>query len=163
MLKSVFLFDVLPSGLLHHPPRAAKPPVSRVRLGFMEMMTNQHELSAIQEVETPANTSQTTGTLSRKDAVMTDAEEFQLNVGSVVSRSRGKRDVSFTHCKQRPAAGVRIITITTCQSWDELREIHSCRLEGEASDGDRNMSRILRLWCVQDNVNKPRNSIGQMN
>ncbi|XP_044058281.1 centrosomal protein of 295 kDa isoform X2 [Siniperca chuatsi] len=52
--------SVLPSELLP-PPRAAKPPVTRVRPGIMEMMTEQHELSAIQEVETPVNTSQVTG------------------------------------------------------------------------------------------------------
>ncbi|XP_071351833.1 centrosomal protein of 295 kDa isoform X2 [Trachinotus anak] len=52
--------SVLPSGLLP-PPRAAKPPVTRVRLGILEMMTEQHELSAIQEVETPVNSSQITG------------------------------------------------------------------------------------------------------
>ncbi|XP_070685424.1 centrosomal protein of 295 kDa [Pempheris klunzingeri] len=52
--------SVLPSGL-PLPPRAAKPPVTRVRLGAMEMMTEQHELSAIQEVETPVNTSQVAG------------------------------------------------------------------------------------------------------
>ncbi|XP_051254471.1 uncharacterized protein cep295 isoform X8 [Dicentrarchus labrax] len=51
---------VLPSALLH-PPRAGKPPVTRVRLGVMELMTAQHELSAIQEVESPGNTSQVTG------------------------------------------------------------------------------------------------------
>ncbi|XP_029301688.1 centrosomal protein of 295 kDa isoform X2 [Cottoperca gobio] len=50
---------VLPSGLF--PPPAAKPPVTRVRLGIMDMMTEQHELSAIQEVETSVNTSQITG------------------------------------------------------------------------------------------------------
>nr|XP_033952631.1 centrosomal protein of 295 kDa isoform X3 [Pseudochaenichthys georgianus] len=49
-----------PPGLLP-PPRAAKPPVTRVRLSVMEMMTEQHELSAIQEVETSANTSQSKG------------------------------------------------------------------------------------------------------
>ncbi|XP_064841246.1 uncharacterized protein cep295 isoform X1 [Oncorhynchus masou masou] len=37
-------------------PRAAKPPVARARLTVTEM-TEQHELSAIQEVETPANAS----------------------------------------------------------------------------------------------------------
>ncbi|XP_036977228.1 centrosomal protein of 295 kDa isoform X3 [Acanthopagrus latus] len=47
---------VLPSALLP-PPRAAKPPVTRVRLGIMGM-TEQHELSAIQEVETTVNSSQ---------------------------------------------------------------------------------------------------------
>uniref|UniRef100_A0A673B5W7 ALMS motif domain-containing protein n=2 Tax=Sphaeramia orbicularis TaxID=375764 RepID=A0A673B5W7_9TELE len=41
------------------PPRTAKPPVTRVRLGIMER--EQHELSVIQEVETPVNVSQTTG------------------------------------------------------------------------------------------------------
>lgn len=41
-------------------PRAAKPPVARARLAIMEM-TEQHELSAIQEVETPANASLITG------------------------------------------------------------------------------------------------------
>ncbi|XP_026226538.1 centrosomal protein of 295 kDa isoform X2 [Anabas testudineus] len=48
--------SVLPSGFLP-PHRAAKPPVTRVRLGIMEVMTEQHELSVIQEVETPMNNS----------------------------------------------------------------------------------------------------------
>ncbi|KAK2913060.1 hypothetical protein Q8A73_007173 [Channa argus] len=56
--------SVLPSGLFP-PSRAAKPPVTRVRLGFIEM-TEQHELSAIQEVESPVNTSLVTG---REDGV----------------------------------------------------------------------------------------------
>ncbi|KAK2846576.1 hypothetical protein Q5P01_009575 [Channa striata] len=56
--------SVLPSGLCP-PPRAAKPPVTRVRLGIMEM-TEQHELSAIPEVETPINTSLVIG---REDSV----------------------------------------------------------------------------------------------
>ncbi|XP_075892081.1 centrosomal protein 295 isoform X3 [Nelusetta ayraudi] len=43
------------------PPRAAKPPVTRVRLATAEQMTEQHELSVIQEVETPANVSQAAG------------------------------------------------------------------------------------------------------
>ncbi|XP_061733489.1 centrosomal protein of 295 kDa isoform X3 [Nerophis ophidion] len=41
------------------PARAAKPPVTRVRLGTT--MQEQHELSAIQEVETPVDTSLVTG------------------------------------------------------------------------------------------------------
>ncbi|XP_023266066.1 centrosomal protein of 295 kDa-like [Seriola lalandi dorsalis] len=51
------------SALPSEPPpvRAAKPPVTRVRLGITEMMTEQHELSAIQEVETPFNSSEITG------------------------------------------------------------------------------------------------------
>ncbi|XP_070826236.1 uncharacterized protein cep295 [Chaetodon trifascialis] len=52
--------SALPSGPLP-PPRAAKPPVTRVRLGVLEMMPEQHELSAIQEMDTPVNTSQVTG------------------------------------------------------------------------------------------------------
>ncbi|XP_042342950.1 centrosomal protein of 295 kDa [Plectropomus leopardus] len=43
------------------PSNSAKPPVTRFRHGVMEMMTEQHELSAIQEVETPVNSSQVTG------------------------------------------------------------------------------------------------------
>ncbi|KAG7470888.1 hypothetical protein MATL_G00118660 [Megalops atlanticus] len=39
-------------------PRAAKPPLARPRLGLLEMI-EQHELSAIQEVETPINASLT--------------------------------------------------------------------------------------------------------
>ncbi|XP_008424913.1 uncharacterized protein cep295 isoform X2 [Poecilia reticulata] len=49
-----------PSGLLH-PPRAQKPPVTRVKLGFKWMIPQQHELSAIQEVETPVNMSRVAG------------------------------------------------------------------------------------------------------
>ncbi|XP_013871349.1 uncharacterized protein cep295 isoform X2 [Austrofundulus limnaeus] len=52
------LSSVLPSELFH--PRAPKPPVTRVKLGFKEM-TEQHELSAIQEVETPVNMSHVAG------------------------------------------------------------------------------------------------------
>ncbi|XP_014893886.1 centrosomal protein of 295 kDa isoform X2 [Poecilia latipinna] len=49
-----------PSGLLH-PPRTQKPPVTRVKLGFKWMIPQQHELSAIQEVETPVNMSRVAG------------------------------------------------------------------------------------------------------
>lgn len=52
-----------PTGSLPSPPRAVKPPVTRIRLGAMEKMTQQHELSAIQEVDTPVNISQVTGQL----------------------------------------------------------------------------------------------------
>lgn len=53
-----------PSGPLH-PPRMQKPPVTRVKLGFKWMIPQQHELSAIQEVETPVNMSRVTGPLPR--------------------------------------------------------------------------------------------------
>ncbi|KAF7651379.1 hypothetical protein LDENG_00111830 [Lucifuga dentata] len=74
----------LPSGLHLH-PRAPKPPVTRVRLGVMEM-TEQHELSAIQEVETPFNRSLLTGP---EDAVkvlpQTVATALQEESSSVAS------------------------------------------------------------------------------
>ncbi|KAL0973354.1 hypothetical protein UPYG_G00202380 [Umbra pygmaea] len=50
----------LPDRPSPHPvahPRAARPPVARPKLGFMDTMMEPHELSAIQEVETPVNTS----------------------------------------------------------------------------------------------------------
>nr|XP_020479192.1 centrosomal protein of 295 kDa isoform X2 [Monopterus albus] len=55
-----FSASVLPSGLLS-PPQTANPPLTRIRPGIMGMMCEQHELSAIQEVETPIDTSQVTG------------------------------------------------------------------------------------------------------
>lgn len=58
-----FLPWAAPSGSFP-PPQTAKPPVTRIRQGVMEMMTQQHELSAIFEVETPVNTSQVTGQCS---------------------------------------------------------------------------------------------------
>ncbi|KAF0030239.1 hypothetical protein F2P81_016970 [Scophthalmus maximus] len=60
-------------GLLPPPARAAKPPVTRVRLGIMEM-TEQHELSAIQEVATPVDTSHATVSgLRRISALSSDS------------------------------------------------------------------------------------------
>ncbi|KAG7459173.1 hypothetical protein JOB18_000196 [Solea senegalensis] len=52
--------SILPPGLFLPLARAAKPPVTRIRLGTMAAGTDQHELSAIPEVETPVN-SQVTG------------------------------------------------------------------------------------------------------
>ncbi|XP_034460933.1 centrosomal protein of 295 kDa isoform X4 [Hippoglossus hippoglossus] len=52
--------SVLLPELLPPPVRAAKPPVTRIRLGIMEA-TEQHELSAIQEVETSVNNGKITG------------------------------------------------------------------------------------------------------
>lgn len=48
-----------PEGL-RFPPRATRPPVTRVKSAVWEM-GQQHELSAIPEVETPVNTSLVTG------------------------------------------------------------------------------------------------------
>ncbi|KAM7398864.1 hypothetical protein PAMP_018173 [Pampus punctatissimus] len=82
--------SVLPSGLLP-PPRAAKPPVTRVRLGIM--MTEQHELSAIQEVETPVNTSHVTGPEDDVKVVTHDADwnPQEESDSSVASDSSGQQ------------------------------------------------------------------------
>ncbi|XP_019716882.1 centrosomal protein of 295 kDa isoform X3 [Hippocampus comes] len=57
-LQPPFSSETVSPVSLHAPARAGKPPVTRDRLG---MMREQHELSAIQEVETPVNTSLVTG------------------------------------------------------------------------------------------------------
>uniref|UniRef100_A0A1A8JVF2 Uncharacterized protein n=1 Tax=Nothobranchius kuhntae TaxID=321403 RepID=A0A1A8JVF2_NOTKU len=44
----------------HFHPRALKPPVTRMKMGFKEIM-EPHELSVIQEAETPVNISQVAG------------------------------------------------------------------------------------------------------
>ncbi|MEQ2292009.1 hypothetical protein AMECASPLE_018766 [Ameca splendens] len=62
-----------------HPPRTHRPPVTRVRLGFKEMMPEQHELSAIQEVETPVNLSRVTGP---EDNFPSHPADFHLQGGS---------------------------------------------------------------------------------
>ncbi|XP_037631419.1 centrosomal protein of 295 kDa isoform X4 [Sebastes umbrosus] len=97
------LASVLPSGLFP-PPRAAKPPVSRVRLGVMEMMTEQHELSAIQEVETPVNTSQVTGP---EDTVTVPSHTLawaqQEDSESSVASDRTPQTPSWSSSEQRTA------------------------------------------------------------
>ncbi|XP_072248142.1 uncharacterized protein cep295 [Leuresthes tenuis] len=75
--------SVLPS-LLLHAPRAPKPPVTRVRLGFKDMMTDQHELSAIPEAETPVNISQVT---EDSVAAPADTTDWDLQEGSSSSLS----------------------------------------------------------------------------
>ncbi|XP_040902302.1 centrosomal protein of 295 kDa isoform X2 [Toxotes jaculatrix] len=77
--------SVLPSGF-PPAPRAAKPPVTRVRLGIMEM-TEQHELSAIQEVDTPVSPSQVTGPedIARVPSHTVDWDRQQESDSSVAS------------------------------------------------------------------------------
>lgn len=65
---------------LSHPPRALKPPVTRVWLGLRETMAEQHELSAIQEVETPANISLVAGTFSFR--LLISSRPHQQNISS---------------------------------------------------------------------------------
>ncbi|KAM4590280.1 uncharacterized protein cep295 [Fundulus diaphanus] len=66
-----------PPGLLPA-PRTQRPPVTRVRLGFNEAMPEQHELSAIQEVETPVNTSRVTGPEDAADFIIQDGSDRTL-------------------------------------------------------------------------------------
>ncbi|CAB1453280.1 unnamed protein product [Pleuronectes platessa] len=76
---------VLLPELLPLPVRAAKPPVTRIRLGIMEA-TEQHELSAIQELETSVMNDKVTGpekNLKLPSAVNWDPqEESDLSVSS---------------------------------------------------------------------------------
>ncbi|XP_045929282.1 centrosomal protein of 295 kDa isoform X2 [Micropterus dolomieu] len=95
--------SVPPSG--HHlHPRAAKPPVTRVRLGIPEMMTEQHELSAIQEVETPVNTSQVAGP---EESVMVPSHsvawDLQEESESSVSSDRTLQTPSWSSSGQQTA------------------------------------------------------------
>ncbi|XP_053279039.1 centrosomal protein of 295 kDa [Pleuronectes platessa] len=94
---------VLLPELLPLPVRAAKPPVTRIRLGIMEA-TEQHELSAIQELETSVMNDKVTGpekNLKLPSAVNWDPqEESDLSVSSDRTldtpsvSSSGKRTVS---------------------------------------------------------------------
>ncbi|XP_027135702.1 centrosomal protein of 295 kDa isoform X2 [Larimichthys crocea] len=94
----------LPASGLLPPPRAAKPPVTRVRLGVMKMMTEQHELSAIQEVETPVNSSLVTGL---EDSVKLPSQTVgwdpQEESDSSVSSDRTLQTPSWSSSEQRPA------------------------------------------------------------
>ncbi|XP_039646701.1 centrosomal protein of 295 kDa isoform X2 [Perca fluviatilis] len=86
------------------PPRAAKPPVTRVRLGVMDMMTEQHELSAIQEVETPADTSQVTGPEdSVKVPPHTVDRDMQEDSESSVASDTSQQTPSWSSSEQRTA------------------------------------------------------------
>ncbi|XP_078103166.1 centrosomal protein 295 isoform X1 [Sander vitreus] len=99
--------SVLPSGLLlppPPPPRAAKPPVTRVRPGIIDMMTEQHELSAIQEVETPADTSQVTGPEdSVKVPPHTLDRDLQEDSESSVASDTSQQTPSWSSSGQRTA------------------------------------------------------------
>ncbi|XP_034556597.1 centrosomal protein of 295 kDa isoform X2 [Notolabrus celidotus] len=89
------------------PPRAAKPPVTRVRPGVMQMMTEQHELSAIQEVETPVNVSLVAGPeesvpldaagWEEEDSESSLASDRSLQAPSLVSRGQQTSERSSSH------------------------------------------------------------------
>ncbi|XP_037828945.1 centrosomal protein of 295 kDa isoform X3 [Kryptolebias marmoratus] len=88
-----------PSGLFH-PPRAPKPPVTRVKLGFKEIMTEQHELSAIQEVETPVNMSHVTG---QEDNVTDSSHTADQDSESFVSSDGTLQTLSVSSSGQQTA------------------------------------------------------------
>ncbi|CAL8351527.1 unnamed protein product [Lota lota] len=81
------------------PPRAQKPPPTRVKLGAMVTLPGQHELSAIQEVETP-------GECSLVGAGPEDVIGSQplASVGAPGSWDRHQRPGALlTHIEERPA------------------------------------------------------------
>lgn len=164
------LTSILHSGHLH-PPRAAKPPVTRLRLGFLEMMTEQHELSAIQEVETPVDASQLAGLLScSKTWISGSFISCMYNTDLFICfscRPRQWCDSSFTHWTLGSAGGVRLLygfwqdsaDNLGVQQWtedlwkiiqlrDKFREIQPLERE-TATDRGRSISRILHLWWVE--------------
>ncbi|XP_059187082.1 centrosomal protein of 295 kDa-like [Centropristis striata] len=95
--------SALPSNHLP-PPRAVKPPLTRIRLGVMEMMTEQHELSAIQEVETSVNTSQVTGPEeSEKVLTQTQDSDPQEDSESSVASDATLQTPSWSSSEQRAA------------------------------------------------------------
>ncbi|GAA6223572.1 centrosomal protein of 295 kDa [Lates japonicus] len=139
--------SVLPSGLLPH-PRAVKPPVTRVRLGIMDMMTEQHELSAIQEVETPVNTSQVTGL--EEDSMMfpshtVDWDRQEASDSSVASdRSLLTPSVSSSgqRTAERPAgSGTSSSSRSSQLIWRE-RLLMGAGTSPESSESDSVLRRI---------------------
>ncbi|XP_032413296.1 uncharacterized protein LOC116716568 isoform X4 [Xiphophorus hellerii] len=103
-----------PSGLLH-PPRTQKPPVTRVKLGFKWMIPQQHELSAIQEVETPVSMSRVTGcrpNSAERRLVFSGPEDddpshLQEGSGFFSTADRTARSVSVSSCRP-DSAGRRV-------------------------------------------------------
>uniref|UniRef100_UPI003AAB0394 uncharacterized protein cep295 n=1 Tax=Centroberyx gerrardi TaxID=166262 RepID=UPI003AAB0394 len=131
---------LLPPGL-HLPPRAPKPPVSRVRLGVMEMMSEQHELSAIQEVETPVNASLVTGPeesvkLLPHAAAWDPQEESESSVAS----DRLLHSPSLSSGGQRSAGGATGSGRSSDPSWRE-RLLTGAGSSPESSEPDS----VLRI------------------
>ncbi|XP_037320597.2 uncharacterized protein cep295 isoform X2 [Pungitius pungitius] len=95
--------SVFPSGF-YPPPRAAKPPVTRFRLCATEVMMEQHELSAIQEVETPVDSSQVagpedSGTVPSQALCLDQQKDLELSTSS----DRTEQAPSWSSSRQRSA------------------------------------------------------------
>ncbi|XP_071213810.1 uncharacterized protein cep295 isoform X2 [Salvelinus alpinus] len=118
-----------PHPLPHHHPRAAKPPVARARLAVMEM-TEQHELSAIQEVQTPANAS-----LITEESVAVSIERAIPEEQDHSAHSeRGHSSTSVSSAWEH-TAGTGSETLTGSGRSSKLSWRERLRLEAGASPG----------------------------
>ncbi|XP_038817035.1 centrosomal protein of 295 kDa [Salvelinus namaycush] len=118
-----------PHPLPHHHPRAAKPPVARARLAAMEM-TEQHELSAIQEVQTPANAS-----LITEESVAVSIERAIPEEQDHSAHSeRGHSSTSVSSAWEH-TAGTGSETLTGSGRSSKLSWRERLRLEAGASPG----------------------------
>ncbi|XP_052323839.1 centrosomal protein of 295 kDa isoform X2 [Oncorhynchus keta] len=110
-------------------PRAAKPPVARARLAVMEM-TEQHELSAIQEVETPANAS-----LITEESVAVSIERAIAEEQDHLGHSeRGHSSTSVSSAWEH-TAGTGSETLTGSGRSSKLSWRERLQLEAGASPG----------------------------
>ncbi|XP_041661097.1 centrosomal protein of 295 kDa [Cheilinus undulatus] len=136
--------SVLPQALLP-PLQATKPPVTRVRLGIMDMMMEQHELSAIQEVETPVNTSLVTGPEEslrvplgsadfdpQEESASSFASDRSLHTPSVISRGE--------QTAERPNGSGASSRRSSLQAWRK-RLMEAGRSSPESSESDS----VLRM------------------
>ncbi|CAB1349136.1 unnamed protein product [Coregonus sp. 'balchen'] len=120
-----------PHPLPHHHTRAAKPPVARARLVIMAMMTEQHELSAIQEVETPANASLITGPegsvrLSRIERAFPEEQDHSAH-------SERGHSSTYVSSAGEHTAGTGSETVTGSGRSSKLSWRERLRLEADAS------------------------------
>ncbi|KAK5621897.1 hypothetical protein CRENBAI_009155 [Crenichthys baileyi] len=130
-----------PCGFLH-PPRTQRPPVTRIRPGFKEMMLEQHELSAIQEVETPVNLSRVTGP---EDNFPSHPSDFHLQDGSGSTCDRTLQSPSVSSCG--PDSAERPVGSETSSHlpWRE-RLLSGAGTSPECSDSDSVM-KVVTLLC----------------
>ncbi|CAJ1064788.1 centrosomal protein of 295 kDa isoform X2 [Xyrichtys novacula] len=123
------------------PPRAAKPPVTRVWPGVVLMMSDQHELSAIQEVDTPVNMSLVTGPEEKDPEDHEGLQETpwsKLSLQAPSPSSRGQQTAEGPsqadskksgHVTWRPSQ----LTETSSESSDSVLR----RISGPSSDSGR--------------------------
>nr|XP_040030601.1 uncharacterized protein cep295 isoform X2 [Gasterosteus aculeatus aculeatus] len=125
--------SVFPAGL-HPPPRAAKPPVTRFRLCAGEMMMEQHELSAIQEVETPVDSSQVAGP---EDSGIVPSQalsrDWQEDLKSSTSSERTVQAPSWSSSGQRTADRSTVSGTSSGGTWRE-RLLTGASPESSGSD-----------------------------